>query len=73
MKKKHVDAIILKPGPTESGAAGPQPVGGELLPSAVSTLTQYWILIIIILLPLLILFYKKRNVLLPWITRLLTR
>gem|GEM_PF-2506294 len=73
MKKKHVNAITLKPGPTESGIAEPQPVGGELLPSAISALSQYWILIILLLLPLLILFYKKRNILLPWITRLLTR
>ncbi|MEM2872766.1 MAG: hypothetical protein QXD82_01200 [Nitrososphaerales archaeon] len=72
MKKKHVGALNLKPGPTESGGP-PQPVGGELLPSAVSALSQYWILIILLLLPLFILFYKKRNILLPWVMRLLTR
>ncbi|MGQ9719540.1 MAG: hypothetical protein ACUVWK_06880 [Nitrososphaerales archaeon] len=77
LKKKHVSALTLEPGPTESGVPAPptssQPVGGELLPNAFPILSQYWLLMILLLLPLLFLFYKKRSRLMPLFLRLLTR
>ncbi|MCP8312343.1 MAG: hypothetical protein L6M37_05275 [Candidatus Methylarchaceae archaeon HK02M1] len=74
MRKRRVDALSLKSGPTESGeVVAPiepsTPVGGELLPAV----SQYWLLILLLLLPLSFLLYKKRNVLLPWILRLIIR
>ncbi|MCP8310391.1 MAG: hypothetical protein L6N95_02535 [Candidatus Methylarchaceae archaeon HK01B] len=74
MRKRHVDAISLKSGPTESGGI-PQrppiepstPVGGELLPAV----SQYWLLILLLLLPLGFLLYKKRSTLFPWILKLI--
>ncbi|MCP8312325.1 MAG: hypothetical protein L6M37_05180 [Candidatus Methylarchaceae archaeon HK02M1] len=82
MRKRHVDALNLKPGPTESGYFEPipepevgLPVGGELVPTDIlpAFLSQYWLLMILLLLPLGFLFYKKRNVVLPWILKLFTR
>ena len=76
MRKKHVDALRIKPGPTESGGSGTpapvadQPVGGELLPAFLS---QYWLLIVLVLIPLALLFYKKRSSLFPRLLRLITR
>ncbi|MCP8305172.1 MAG: hypothetical protein H3Z50_06895 [archaeon] len=79
MRKRRVDALSLKPGPTESGIIiepeVPGPVGGELVPTDIlpAFLSQYWILIILLFLPLGFLLYKRRNILFPWILRLLTR
>ncbi|MCP8311103.1 MAG: hypothetical protein L6N94_06365, partial [Candidatus Methylarchaceae archaeon HK01M] len=74
MRKRRVDALNLKSGPTESGEAPAPiepiepstPVGGELLPAV----SQYWLLILLLLLPLGLLLYKKRSTLLPWILKL---
>ncbi|MCP8311126.1 MAG: hypothetical protein L6M37_01585 [Candidatus Methylarchaceae archaeon HK02M1] len=72
MRKRRVNALSLKPSPTESGLGGAPtepstPVGGELLPAV----SQYWLLILLLLLPLGLLLYKKRSTLFPWIVKLL--
>ncbi|MCP8311079.1 MAG: hypothetical protein L6N94_06245 [Candidatus Methylarchaceae archaeon HK01M] len=74
MRKRRVNALSLKSGPTESGILQvpnepSTPVGGELLPAV----SQYWLLIILLLLPLGFLLYKKRSTLFPWILKLLMR
>ena len=77
----RVEALTVKPGPTESGAVPispppPTPVGGELIPiDKLSVfLSNFWLLIILILLlPAVIIFYRKRNVLLKFLSPLIFR
>ena len=77
----RVEALTVKPGPTESGVAPPSPppptpVGGELIPiDKLSVfLSNFWLLIILILLlPAVIIFYRKRNVLLKFLSPLIFR
>ena len=64
-KKKHVEALSVKPGPTESGTVRPlhDVVGGELLPVDKLSLflSQYWILIVLMAVPLGFLLLKRRS------------
>lgn len=74
----RVEALSIKRGPTESGIAPPPhtPVGGELIPiDKLSVfLSNFWLLIILILfLPAVIMFYRKRNVLLKFLSPLIFR
>ena len=77
----RVEALSLKPGPTQSGVRTqpppPQPpVGGEMF--AVDKLSvfmsNYWLaVILLLLLPLAVLFYKKRELALRLFKPLLLR
>ncbi len=74
MAKRNVDALILKAGPTESGATTsppPGPVGGEVIPiDKISLfLSQYWFLIAILLLPVAYVLYRKRSMIPQWLMR----
>jgi hypothetical protein len=73
-----VDAFSFKEGPTESGGPSnlvpisPEPVGGEIIPfDLLAALPRHWIILVMILLPLAVILYKKRDVTIPLITRLL--
>ena len=79
-RTSKVEALTLKPGPSQSGAAvtkpPPGPVGGVMLPvDKLSVfLANYWILLVLILLlPLGLIFYKKRETALRLLTPLLSR
>ena len=64
MKKKRVDALSIKSGPTESGLEnGREIVGGDVvsIDKLSLLLSNNWVLIILLLLPLSFLLYKKRN------------
>ncbi len=74
MRKRNVDALNLKPGPTESGVPvppRPRPVGGNIAPiDAISVfLSQYGLLIMLLLIPFAFLLYKKRGSLLNLLVR----
>ena len=76
----RVEALTIKPGPSESGFVPspppPTPVGGELIPiDKLSVfLSNFWLLIVLILLlPAMILFYKKRNLVLKFLAPLILR
>ena len=66
LKHNHVDAFLIKSGPTESGdIGGPRKiVGGEIFSvDALSIiLSQYWLLLVL-LIPFGFLLYKKRGML----------
>ena len=70
MGRKDVEALTLKPGPTISGGVA-EPVGGEILPiDKLSVfLSNYWILILFLLLPFGFLLYKKRDMVIRFLTR----
>ena len=77
-KVTRVEALSLKPGPTQSRtmAQPPPPVGGEMF--AVDKLSvfmsNYWLaVILLLLLPLAVLFYKKRELALRLFKPLLLR
>jgi len=59
MKKKRVDALTIKSGPTESGEVSV--VGGEVISidKLSLLLSRNWLLILLLLLPLGFLLYKK--------------
>jgi hypothetical protein len=63
MAKNRVDALSLKPGPTESGSIAA--VGGEIISVDILTLlrSHSGILLLLFLLPLGVLLYKKRDAL----------
>jgi hypothetical protein len=64
MKKKRVDALSIKSGPTESGEIAPSTiVGGDVVSIDKLSLliSNNWVLILLLLLPLSFLLYKKRN------------
>jgi hypothetical protein len=66
--KKHVDALTIKSGPTESGGTpngGNRLVGGDVLSidKLSLLLSQNWLLILLLLLPLSFVLYKKRHTL----------
>jgi len=71
MRKKGVDALTIKSGPTESGAPSPSPVGGEIIPidKLSLLLSHYWLFLILLLFPFGFLLYKKRH----FVLRLLLR
>lgn len=72
MKKKRVDALTIKKGPTESGATNQNHgVGGEILSidKLQLILSQHWLLILLLLIPFGFLLYKKRNMVLRILTR----
>jgi len=74
----RVEALTIKPGPTESGVVQPPytPVGGELIPiDKLSVfLSNFWLLVVLILLlPAMILFYRKRNLVLKFISPIIFR
>ncbi len=76
-----VSAFSIKEGPTESGIpvpppnnlhVTPSPVGGELFPfNLVQIIPKQWIIILILLLPAALVLYKKREVAMDLITRIL--
>jgi hypothetical protein len=63
MKKKRVDALTIKSGPTESGIEPTRVVGGDVLSvdKLSLLLSNNWVLLLLLLLPLSFLLYKKRN------------
>jgi len=74
----RVEALNLKPGPTQSGGAPPPsvPVGGEMLgiDKLSVFLSNYWILVILVLLlPAALVLYKKREIALKLLGPLLSR
>jgi hypothetical protein len=74
----RVDALSLKPGPTQSGniAQPPPPVGGEMFAADKLSvfMSNYWLaVILLLLLPLAVLFYKKRELALRLLAPLLLR
>jgi len=73
-----VEAFSIKEGPTESGEPAPpikpiiEAVGGELLPfNLLEILPKYWILLLALLLPACIILYKKRDLALNLISRII--
>lgn len=65
--KTRAEALLIKPGPTQSGGHKYQPVGGEVLQIDKMSLvwSQELLLILLIVIPLaLFLFYKKPSILL---------
>jgi hypothetical protein len=75
-----VEVFSMKEGPTESGFTPTngvkivvkKAVGGELLPfNLLETLPKYWILMLALLLPALIILYKKRDLALNLISRII--
>jgi len=78
-RNSRVEALTLKPGPTQSGGVEqppPQPVGGEMLSvDKLSVfLSNYWILVVLVLLlPVALVLYKKREMALKLLTPLLSR
>ncbi|MGB6680074.1 MAG: hypothetical protein WBF08_01970 [Candidatus Bathyarchaeia archaeon] len=81
MKAKRTQALILKAGPTESGAPPtpsppPTPVGGEMIPVDKLSifLSSSWILILLILIvPVAFILYRKRDVTLKILSPLVSR
>jgi len=72
--KKRVDGLSIKSGPTESGFVRPRPrpVGGEIIPfDLLASLSKYWILLVILLFPLVLLMYKRREIALKLLSRVL--
>jgi hypothetical protein len=74
----NVEAFSIKEGPTESGDPAPpikpiiDAVGGEILPfNLLEALPKYWILILALLLPAFNILYKKRNLALNVISRII--
>ena len=76
VKRKCVDALVLKSGPTESGSTPNNRirvvVGGEVLSvdKLAVLISKFWPLALL-LVPLGFLLYKKRNTILPRFIRLL--
>jgi len=72
--KGKAEALLLKPGPTQSGAAlKPRPVGGEVLQvdKMSLVLSQELLLILLIVIPVaLLLFYKRPSILLKLLSYL---
>jgi hypothetical protein len=78
-----VEAFSIKEGPTESGVGEafrrvrfllvePEAVGGEILPfNLLEILPKYWILILALLLPAFVLLYRKRDLALNLISRII--
>jgi hypothetical protein len=74
MIKQKVHAFNFKGGPTESGTTQPvfQPVGGEILPfNLLSVLPKYWIMLALLLIPPAFVLYKRRDLAMNLINRLL--
>jgi hypothetical protein len=76
-----VEAFSIKEGPTESGFSStnqvikkiiPEAVGGEILPlNLIEALPKYWLLILVLLLPAAVLIYRKRDLALNLISRII--
>ena len=73
-----VEAFSIKEGTTESGDPAPpmkpiiDAVGGELLPfNLLEVLPKYWIFLLALLLPAFIIIYKKRDLALNFISRII--
>jgi len=73
-----VEAFSIKKGPTESGTGNtvkkiiPEAIGGELLPlNLLEAFPKYWILMLALLLPALIILYKKRDLAINLISRII--
>ena len=76
MKKKRVDALTIRSGPSVSGIPDPNGnnfVGGDVvsIDKLSLLLSNHWILILLLLLPLSFLLYKKRNAVFHRFLRLL--
>jgi hypothetical protein len=77
----NVEAFSIKEGPTESGVFPvkkralkliPEAIGGEILPfNLLEALPKYWILLFALLLPAFIILYKKRDLALNLISRII--
>jgi len=81
-KVTQVQALTLKPGPTQSGGVGPPPaplhppVGGEMFAADKLSvfMSNYWLaVILLLLLPLAVLFYRKRELALKLLKPFLLR
>jgi hypothetical protein len=80
-KVTRVEALTLKPGPTQSGFVTPPPpvhppVGGEMFAADKLSvfMSNYWLaVILLLLLPLAVLFYRKRELALKLLKPLLLR
>lgn len=73
-----VEAFSIKEGPTESGndvlfkKIIPEAVGGELLPfNLIEAFPKHWVLILAILLPVFVILYKKRDLALNLVSRII--
>ena len=77
----NISAFSIKEGPTESGIpipppnnlhVTPSPVGGEIVPlNLIQIIPKHWIIMLILLLPAALVLYKKREVAIELITRIL--
>jgi hypothetical protein len=73
----NVEAFSIKEGPTESGEPATfkpiiEAVGGEILPfNLLEVFPKYWILIFALLLPVFVVLYKKRDLALNFISRII--
>jgi hypothetical protein len=74
----EVEAFSIKEGPTESGIEEimkkiiPESVGGELIPiNLLEAFPKHWILIFALILPAFIVLYKKRDLALNLISRII--
>ena len=73
----NVQAFSIKEGPTESGEIAPgkpliDVVGGNILPfNLFDALPKYWIIMLVLLLPVFIILYKKRDLALHLISKVI--
>ena len=73
----NVQAFSIKEGPTESGEIAPgkpiiDVVGGNLIPfNLLDAIPKYWIIMLALLLPAMIILYKKRDLALHLISKVI--
>ncbi len=74
----NIEAFSIKEGPTESGIEQvikkiiPEALGGEVLPfNLIEALPKYWLLLLILALPAFILLYRKRDLALNLVSRII--
>lgn len=73
-----VEAFSFKEGPTESGSDPnfikriPEAIGGEILPfNLLEAFPKYWLLLLVLLIPVFVVIYKKRNLALNLLSRII--
>jgi hypothetical protein len=69
-----IEAFLINAGPTGTGLDPPKPVplpvGGEVLPAEIfSVLPKYVLLALILLLPIILVFGKKRDVIMDFMSK----